>query len=300
MAAERMPAAEVAVTAELVRALLRDQHPDLAELPLGAIANGWDNVIVRLGDDLAVRLPRRLAGVALIEHEQRWLPDLAARLPIPIPAPVRVGRPGRGYPWPWSITPWFDGEVAAESVLADPAREARRLGAFMAALHLPAPDDAPDNPARSGHVGDRDERFLETHAVAADQLDSVRPGGARRALMRWRELIAAPRHAGAPVWVAGDVHSANVIVADGEIVAVIDFGDLCAGDPAVDLAIGWMLFSDSERDEFLDAAGADLPARRRGEAWAWYFAVLYLAHSADDARLAGMGRRLTATLLDRV
>src|SRR6185369_15012339 len=106
MVGRDMPAAEVAVDAALVRALLADQHPDLARLAVVEVANGWDNVVFRLGDALSVRMPRRLLGAELIAHEQRWLPALAASLPLPIPAPVRIGAPGRGYPWSWSVCPW--------------------------------------------------------------------------------------------------------------------------------------------------------------------------------------------------
>jgi aminoglycoside phosphotransferase (APT) family kinase protein len=122
VAAQNMPAAEVEVTERLVRDLVVDQHPDLAELPLRGLANGWDYVIFRLGYELTVRLPRRAMAADLVEHEQRWLPRLADRLPIPIPAPVRLGQPALGYPWRWSVCPWFDGTVAAETALADAAR----------------------------------------------------------------------------------------------------------------------------------------------------------------------------------
>ena len=134
-----MPAAEIEVTEGLVRHLLADQHHDLARLPLTLVANGWDNVIFRLGSELTVRLPRRQLAADLVVHEQRWLPELAGRLPIRIPAPVRVGVPDERYPWRWSICPWFGGDVAADVELADPVLEARRLGAFVAALHAPAP-----------------------------------------------------------------------------------------------------------------------------------------------------------------
>src|SRR5687767_10899591 len=102
-----MPAAEVDVTPELVRALLREQHPDLADLSLELIGEGWDNVMYRLGDEYSVRVPRREMAAPLVLHEQQWLPQLAARLPIPVPAPVRIGVPGLGYPWHWSVLPWF-------------------------------------------------------------------------------------------------------------------------------------------------------------------------------------------------
>src|SRR3954454_12916564 len=107
-----MPAAEVDVDEALVRRLLAEQCPELVGRPLRLVAFGWDNVVYRLGDDLVVRLPRRQIAAALIEHEQGWLPQLAMPLPLPIPAPVFPGRPGSGYPWNWSVTPWFDGEDA--------------------------------------------------------------------------------------------------------------------------------------------------------------------------------------------
>jgi aminoglycoside phosphotransferase (APT) family kinase protein len=109
----RMPAAEVDVTAELVRQLLAEQHPDLAGLALGVLANGWDNMVCTVGADLLARLPRRAQAAELVAREQRWLPVLAPRLPLPIPAPVRVGRPAGGFPWSWSVVPFFPGQVAA-------------------------------------------------------------------------------------------------------------------------------------------------------------------------------------------
>ena len=114
-----MPSAEADLSAGLVRRLVAGQHPDLAGLRVAVLANGWDNVICRLGDDLAVRLPRRVAAAELIRHEQRWLPELAARLPLSIPAPVRVGRPALGYPWHWSIVPLLPGQIAELSPPAD-------------------------------------------------------------------------------------------------------------------------------------------------------------------------------------
>ena len=300
--ANRIPVAEVEVTDALVAALLTSQHPDLARLDLRAAAHGWDNVIYRLGDALSIRLPRRAAGAVLVEHEQRWLPELAPRLPLPIPTPLRVGVPEFGYPWRWSVTPWFDGDVAADVELADPTREARRLGGFMAALHDVAPADAPSNPARDGFVGDRRDRFEAARAQVSKVLDELAPSGADRAGERWAELVTTDPFDGPPTWVAGDVHAANVIIADGEICAVIDFGDLCAGDPAVDLAVAWMLFDASDRNVFRDAASrgrvpVDQAMWRRAEAWAWYFAVMYLANSADDPRLERMGRSLASVLL---
>jgi len=151
----RMTRPEVTIDPSLVRALLQEQHADLAQLALIDIGEGWDNKLFRLGDALAVRLPRRAASAALIEHEQRWLPRLSPRLPLPVPVPLRVGRPGSGFPWSWSVVPWFAGESALVAPPQDPAPIAATLAQFLRALHQPAPEDAPHNPGQfSGRSSD--------------------------------------------------------------------------------------------------------------------------------------------------
>jgi len=287
-----MPAADVEVTEELVRRLLVDQHPDLADLPLVLIANGWDNVIFRLGADLVVRMPRRRMAADLVVNEQRWLPVLSARLPLAVPTPLRVGRPDDAYPWNWSICPWFDGEVAADVALADPRREATALGEFVAALHREAPGDAPLNEFRGQPVGDLRARVVGNVARLGPLVDPV------AVLARFDEAAAVDEWSGPPQWLHGDLHSANVLVADGAISAVIDFGDITSGDPAVDLAIGWMLFDAVDRDAFRHAAGdVDDATWSRAIAWAVHFAVMYLLHSADSARFERMGTSLLSRVL---
>lgn len=295
MAAERMPAAEVEVDEPLVRRLLAEQHPDLAERPVRLLANGWDNAIHLLGDDLVVRLPRRQAGADLVANELRWLPVLADRLPLPIPAPVRAGAPAAGYPWAWTICPFFPGEVAADAVLRDPARDAERLGAFLAALHHEAPADAPHNPVRGHPVAELDGRFTAN----LERLDGLADVDALA--RRWERLGGVDEWDGPRVWIHGDLHTANTIVADGAISAVIDFGDITAADPAVDLAIAWMLFEAPDRARLRAAAGVHIAVDdamwRRAQRWALHFAVMYLLHSADNERFERMGRRLVAALL---
>ncbi len=287
-----MPAADVDVTEELVRRLLVDQHPDLADLPLALVANGWDNVIFRLGSDLVVRMPRRRMAAGLVVNEQRWLPVLAARLPLAVPTPLRVGRPDDVYPWNWSICPWFDGSVAADVALADPRREASALGEFVAALHREAPVDAPLNEFRGQPVRDLRVRVIANLAGLGQRVDPV------AVLARFDEVAAVDEWSGPPQWLHGDLHSANVLVADGAISAVIDFGDITSGDPAVDLAIGWMLFDGVDRDVFRRAAGdVDDATWSRAIAWAVHFAVMYLLHSADSARFERMGWSLLSRVL---
>jgi aminoglycoside phosphotransferase (APT) family kinase protein len=290
--AENMPAAEVDIDETLVRRLLDGQHPDLADRPLRLLANGWDNVSYRLGPDLVVRLPRRAAAAVLIEHEQRWLPTLARRLPLPIPAPVRIGRPEGAYPSSWSVVPWLPGHIAASAPIADGSTAARGLGAFMAALHRPAPADAPQNPVRGGPLPERAfavEERLERLAGVVARVPVER---------RWQQSVSAAPWRGPPVWLHGDLHTANILVDDGAISAVIDFGDITAGDPATDLAVAWMLFEARDRETFREACGApDDNTWRRARGWALNLALAYLAHSADNPLMAGIGRRTLEAVL---
>jgi aminoglycoside phosphotransferase (APT) family kinase protein len=287
-----MPTAEVDIDEALVRGLLVDQYPDLAELRLVEVANGWDNVLYRLGPDLTIRLPRRQVAATLVEHEQRWLPVLAPSLPLPVPTPVRIGRPALGYPWAWSVCLWLPGDVAAGRRLDEPGREARRLGHFVRALHQPAPNDAPFNPVRGRPLADR------APAVAAriDQLGDTVNGSA--VAHRWVSLVATRPWERPPVWIHGDLHPANVLVDKGRIAGIIDFGDLSFGDPATDLAVAWMLFHPAARIAFRDACGeVDDDTWARAQGWALHLALAFLANSADNPIMAAIGRRTLAAVL---
>jgi len=292
-----MPAAETDISADLVRRLIAAQHPDLAGPPVGLLANGWDNLIYRLGEHLAVRLPRRAAAAGLIRHEQRWLPALAARLPLATPAPVRVGGPALGYPWHWSIVPLLPGQIAALSPPADPADAAVRLGRFLGALHEPAPPDAPANPFRGIPLAGRSAAFeARIDRLAAD----VDTAAARRALAG---ALAAPVWTGPPLWLHGDLHPANIMVDRGRITGVIDFGDITAGDPAVDLSVAWALLPAAAHPAFRAAyAAAGGPAGAEGlwlraRGWALALAIATLANSADNAMMAAASRRTLAAVL---
>lgn len=290
-----MPVAEVTLTERDVRTLLLEQHPDLAQLPLTVLANGWDNLLMRLGDDLLVRLPRREAAAVLIEHEQRWLPELAPHLSLPVPVPLRTGRPGPGYPWSWSITAFLPGEVA--SPVPDDGHLAEELGRFLALLHRPAPPDAPRNPFRGVPLGDRDQSFRDNLALVDPSFDR----GAM--LAAWRVSVAAQRWDGAQLWVHGDLHPANVLVVDGHVAAVLDFGDITSGDPATDLAIVYLLLHRHQRQAFWDAYAQHalhevtpaLDLRARG--WALALGTVLLARSGDNARMHQIGVQAVSAVL---
>lgn len=281
------PPAEVALDAGLVGALLADQHPDLAGLPLRVVEAGWDNLILRLGDDMAVRLPRRAAAAQLVVHEQTWLPALAPRLTLPVPAPLRVGMPGRGYPWRWSVLPWLHGTAADQCEPA--AAQAPVLAAFLRSLHLPAPADAPANPVRGVPLRARAEAMEARMGRLAGKTDLLTP--ALRQI--WREALAAPLDVEA-TWLHGDLHPRNMLVKAGAISGVIDWGDITAGDRATDLAAIWMLFADLRARRAALAAYGGLSAATvlRAMGWAALFGVMLLDSGlVDNPRNAAIGAR---------
>jgi aminoglycoside phosphotransferase (APT) family kinase protein len=288
-----MPAADVDITTGLVRGLVADQHPDLAGLPVEFMANGWDNALFRVGPRLVARLPRRAQAAPVLLNEQRWLSSLAARLPLPIPAPERTGVPASGYPWSWSLVPYLPGTSAADVSSFDMTAAAAAVGGFLRALHVAAPPDAPENPFRGVWLGEREPTVLENLRTVADQVDEA------AALRVWSAAVAAPRHSDEPVWVHGDLHPGNILVDEGQVSGVIDFGDLTAGDPATDLSVAWMLLPLPAHEAFFSASGAayDAALRARARGWALALGLVFLTFSADNPRMLAIGKRTLRRVL---
>ena len=286
------PPAEVHIDTELVRSLLRAQFPQYATRRLQPMGSGWDNVMMRLGTDLLVRLPRRAIAAVLIEEEQRWLPELSPRLPIDVPVPIHVGWPSRDYPWPWSIVRWLPGEGADRS--PPNADEACRLASFLSCLHRAAPAGARINPVRGVPLATRADQVGERMARLARTTDAISPS-VRAA---WHDALAASPST-ERLWLHGDLHPLNILVWRGRISGVIDWGDLTAGDVATDLAAFWMLFDAPIRERALAAYGpVDDPMRARAMGWAILFGAMLLDTGlVDHPRHAAVGaailRRLT-------
>ncbi|MDH6576617.1 aminoglycoside phosphotransferase family protein [Kitasatospora sp. MAP5-34] len=230
-----------------VRALLDEQHPDLAGLGLRRVDAGWANQMWRLGDELAVRLPRTPHAPSLLRKEQEWLPVLAPGLPLPVPMPVRVGEPSVRFPRPWTIATWVPGEPGDRASISCDDHAADSLAGFLRALHRNAPAGAPTSPNRGvplrlvAHEFDRAFQAVASSGIPAD-VRSV-----------WDGAVSAPDWQGPPVWLHGDLHPANVVVSGGTLSGVIDFGELCAGDPATDLAAAWLLLPEGAAARFFDA-----------------------------------------------
>jgi aminoglycoside phosphotransferase (APT) family kinase protein len=261
----------------LVRSLVAGQHPDLSDLSLGHLDAGWDNTLWRLGDELLVRLPRRAQAAPLVAKEQRWLPTLAPLLPLPVPAPVRTGRPSTDYPWRWSIVPWLSGIPGDRSTISDPDDAARSLGCFLRALHQPAPPDAPLNPYRGVPLARRSSTFEDRMVELATEVDVV---ATRRV---WDRACAAPPWPGPPTWLHGDLHPANTLISQGTLAGILDFGDICAGDPATDLAAAIMLLPRSTDATFVDAyGGVDRGTEARSLGWAALFGLMLVSIGLDN------------------
>ena len=280
--------------ASLVRRLLMRQHPDLADKPISETANGWDNSTFRLGDQLAVRLPRREAAAGLILNEQRWLPQFKNNLPLAIPAPVRTGLPQDEYPWHWSIVPWIPGTTA--DLAAPDKQQAVVLAAFFNALHAAAPEEAPHNPVRGVPLVQRVESVNLRIKSLADKGVLI----PKRLMDCWYDAVAAPVDVG-PTWIHGDLHPRNILIQEGQIQAIIDWGDVAQGDRATDLAAIWMLFSCPESRALAIAACNHVSAitwvRARG--WALLFAVVFMdAVLPGTTSMAAIGEQIVKNLME--
>jgi aminoglycoside phosphotransferase (APT) family kinase protein len=265
------------VPAAVVRRLVDEQFPAWASLPIEPVElDGWDNTTYRLGDDLSVRLPNGETYVPQVEKEHRWLPRLAPHLPLAIPESVALGAPSAHFPRPWSVRRWIEGEPVATAQV-DRARLARRLAEFLGALRRV---DAADGPPAGAHSFFRgaplqryDEETRQSMRVLGNRID-------QDAVARTWELALTSSWERPPVWVHGDMAPSNVIVRDGEPVAVIDFGCSAVGDPACDLVLAWTLFDAAERDAFVSAVALDGDTWDRARGWALWKALRVLVHDA--------------------
>jgi aminoglycoside phosphotransferase (APT) family kinase protein len=296
------------ITADLIAELLRDQHPDLADLPLTFGARGWDNQLWRLGDDLAVRLPwATQTADDLLLKEFTWLPAMAPRLPLQIPVPQRLGQPSARFPRPWIVTTWVGGEPADRAPATRGAEAADTLAAFLTALHQPAPDNAPaGRHRRGGPLAGIGEGFAHSLKEAADRGLIADPEAVQEV---WDDALAAPDWTGPALWLHADLHPANLLTSEGNFCGVVDFGDMCAGDPACDLAACWLLLPDDAIDRFHRSccSATDTATMRRARGWAAVKAVVCVL--IGDAGMHGLPggkatwgppayaalRRLTAT-----
>jgi aminoglycoside phosphotransferase (APT) family kinase protein len=272
-----MHAGEIETDVELVGRLLAGQFPQWADLPIARVVSyGTDHDIYRLGDRLAARLPRIGWATRQAAKEAEWLPRLAPQVPLAIPVPLAMGHPAEGYPFPWSVYEWLPGEDA-NGTIDDLEQAAVDLAGFVNALRHVDTSDAHPRPrhARGAPLAELDEEFRRSLAQLGDRIDRD------AALRSWEESLDASVWDGVELWVHGDLLPGNLLVVDGRLSAVIDFGCLNVGDPACDLQTAWNVFSGDSRARFLAELGADEASRLRGRGWALYQAVMALPYYWD-------------------
>ena len=277
VAAPKMHADEIDTDVALVRRLLAAQFPHWADLAIDPVVSyGTDHDIYRLGDHLAVRLPRIGWATEQAAKEARWLPKLAPQLPLAVPVQVAMGRPAEGYPFEWSVYEWLPGENA-NGTIDDLDQAAVDLAAFVHALRRVDTRDAHPRPARArgAPLAELDEQVRRSIAELGDRVD----GDA--ALRSWEESLDAPRWDGEEVWVHGDLLPGNLLVVEGRLSAVIDFGGLNVGDPACDLQPAWNVFVGESRARYRAELQVDDASWLRGRGWALYQAVSALPYYWD-------------------
>ncbi|GGO47433.1 aminoglycoside phosphotransferase [Streptomyces daqingensis] len=287
------PAAPV-IDAGLVRRLVAEQFPQWARLPVRSVRfDGHDNRTFHLGDSLTVRLPSAAGYAAQVEKEQRWLPVLAPQLPLPVPVPVAQGRPGAGYPFSWSVMRWLEGDTAANGHIGDLTGFADDLARFLSSLQRA---DTAGGPLAGEHSAFRGASLKtydeETRRALAALRDRV---PVETATAVWEAALDAA-WLGRPVWFHGDVAVGNLLVRDGRLSAVLDFGCSGVGDPACDTTIAWTLLHGESRRAFRDALGVDEATWARGRGWTLWKALIILA--APDSAHAEWARRSLANVLD--
>jgi aminoglycoside phosphotransferase (APT) family kinase protein len=286
------------ITAALVRRLVADQFPDWAGLPVVPVPDdGWDNRTYRLGPSLTVRLPTHARYVAGVAKEDRWLPVLAPLLPLPVPVPVATGRPGAGYPHPWSVRRWIEGRPVERQRVADLVTFAGDLAHFLRALRSIDAGDGPRAGPHSFYRGGSLTHYDPETLASLETLGDVVDRAGLEAV--WQDALSSTWTA-PDVWFHGDVAPGNLLLDEaGGLAAVLDFGTSGVGDPACDLVIGFTLLSGRSRAVFREAMGLDDDTWARARGWAAWKALLMLAGGAGPVPDGGHRRVLDEVLADR-
>jgi aminoglycoside phosphotransferase (APT) family kinase protein len=273
----------------LVRNLVSAQFPQWACLPIAPVeVGGWDNRTFHLGERMLVRLPSAHRYASQVEKEQRWLPELGPHLPFPISIPLGLGRPGASYPWYWSVYGWLDGETAQKRRIADLGRFAEDVARFLVALQaidaMQGPPAGTQNFHRGGSLTVYDPETREAIDMLADELDPA-------AVTEIWDSALATTWSEPPVWVHGDMAEGNLLVKEGRLCGVIDFGSLGVGDPSSDLVIAWTMLDRDSREIFRAALSLDPATWRRGRGWALWKALITLLQRRDTDPLGAAKTR---------
>lgn len=264
----------------LVQQLIATQFPQWKHLPIKQVLpGGWDNRTFLLGDCMSVRLPSAADYIAQVEKEHTWLPTLAPNLSMLIPKPIAKGTPASNYPWPWSVYAWLEGEPAHADLIGNQEEFARSVARFLVELHqidtAEAPEPGLHNFYRGGALSVYDGETRASLELLTGRIDTA------SALEIWETAVGST-WSGPSVWVHGDMACDNLLVKEGKLHAIIDFGCSAVGDPACDLVIAWTLLDEQSRRVFRSEIALDDATWARGRGWALWKALITMTNSVQN------------------
>ncbi|MFH7834563.1 aminoglycoside phosphotransferase family protein [Bacillus luti] len=285
------------INVSLVEKLIQEQFPEWAHLEVKPVKlSGHDNRTFHLGDEMSVRLPSDAAYAPQVEKENKWLPLLSKELSLPISSPIAKGSPSEEYPWPWSINKWIEGETVTKENVRDLNEFAADLGAFLVALQSV---DASNGPIAGAHNFYRGGLISVYDKEARGAIENNKDIFDETVLKHLWDLALQSTWKRKPVWIHGDVAPGNLLVKDGKLCAVIDFGILGVGDPACDAAMAWTFFNQNSRDIFKERLRMDEETWNRARGWAlWKALIIYDANKISNKIVAEESYRVIQVIVD--
>lgn len=287
----------ITINADLVKKLIKEQFPQWSNLDIKPVKNGGnDNRTFHLGEELSVRLPSEEAYSYQVEKEQKWLPILAEKLSFTIPTPIAKGVANEDYPWSWSIYKWLEGETLSYKKIDGLSQFAKDLGTFLNEFQA---IDASEGPLAGQHNFYRGGSLLIYDKESRNSIENNKNSFDLHILNEIWDLALDSKWVSNPVWVHGDIAPGNILVKDGKLSAVIDFGILGVGDPSCDAAIAWTFFDETSRGEFKKVLNIDGGTWNRARGWAlWKALITYDAYKDTVKIMADEAYRTILTIID--
>ncbi|SFC84953.1 aminoglycoside phosphotransferase family protein [Bacillus sp. UNCCL81] len=262
----------VSINVELVKQLINEQFPIWSQLEIKPVElSGNDNRTFHLGDKMSVRLPSAECYVPQVEKEHKWLPILTNKLSLPVSKPLAKGSPSKSYPWPWTINEWIDGESLNKENISDLSQFAKELGQFLKEFQS---IDAHGGPIAGKHNFFRGGNLAVYDQETKDSIDQTKAIFNKDLLTEIWETALSSKWEYEPVWVHGDIAPGNLLVKNGKLCAVIDFGILGVGDPSCDAVMAWTFFDTDSRNVFKNVLNFDENTWNRARGWALWKALI--------------------------
>ncbi|OPA78738.1 acetyltransferase [Paenibacillus selenitireducens] len=285
------------INVDLVVKLINEQFPEWSDLDIRPVkVSGNDNRTFHLGEHMSVRLPSAASYVPQVEKEQIWLPILSEKLSLPIPTPLAKGNPSEEYPYPWSINKWLEGETLTHKIINDLNQFARDLGTFLVQLQS---IDVSGGPLAGKHNFYRGGALAVYDEESRNAIENNRDTFNEHVLKEIWELALGSKWDSDPVWVHGDIAPGNLLVKDGKLCAVIDFGILGVGDPSCDAAMAWTFFDDNSRKIFKTVLNMDEETWNRARGWAlWKALITYDGNKNTSKAMAEESYKIINIIVD--